>query len=517
MLRPLLISVLVVTASSCLFGAGSACDGGVCAGADGGLVVNAKSQAITRAVTSYFEGGSRTEATDFGAPGATVPQLFVRSGSTFTAVTTGAATARGTYLFTDVPDGERYVAWGKNWVVNPANPLVLDSAQQGRADVAFADARPVELIVNATGLSPWVEGSDFQLIAPGAGTVEINYGAGLVGVPDAGATPAVLRFDHRKAHAWDYGDADPAPLPDTSKGDVIWLAQMEYQPLTTASASLDAWRLVKGAPLSPLTLAAGSTSGAAGNFSGSGGGTFNLDWRRGDFWALAPQVNPSVRSNLSWDALNLDAWPYTTAEGESGGAPDLVLVDNFSSGDRDPVAATIPYRNPYPASWNLVGSVNQCFYLPAQDAGVLGGFSANGCIGHDGLYPAFGGGPLTPKLSPPTNLQFDGQNGYASQTLASRTPTITWAAPTVGSANHYQVTIRKVARAADGSALRPWVADFTTHDLKLVVPPGVLASGEHYYVWVAARQTALDATATPLRRALPEAHAQALSGLMLAP
>src|SRR5262249_1817641 len=122
-------------------------------------------------------------------------------------------------------------------------------------------------------------------------------------------------------------------------------------------------------------------------------------------------------------------------------------------------------------------------------------------------------GPVQPVLSPIQDLQVNGMSALSDLTGVTKTPTVSWTAPAVGTPAHYAVHIEKLTNN-NGATPTPIIANLYTKDTKLDIPSGVLADGNTYFIRVTAVETQIDVTAHPFRTSLESARADAFSNLI---
>jgi hypothetical protein len=99
------------------------------------------------------------------------------------------------------------------------------------------------------------------------------------------------------------------------------------------------------------------------------------------------------------------------------------------------------------------------------------------------------------------------QDAFVARTGIGTTPTVAWDAPTVGTPGQYVVVIRRVFDNG-GFAASQYVATIRTAAMSVVVPPGLLETGESYTFLIAASvETGVDLTAHPGQLGLPSGYA----------
>jgi hypothetical protein len=100
--------------------------------------------------------------------------------------------------------------------------------------------------------------------------------------------------------------------------------------------------------------------------------------------------------------------------------------------------------------------------------------------------------PATPGISPVASPLINGTSFFQSQTGVSPTPTLTWNAPSLGTANYYQVLVYEsvLTDTCPPNGCFYWLmppqatANFFTVDTQLIIPPGVLAAGGSYQFYI---------------------------------
>jgi hypothetical protein len=466
-------------------------------------------------VTRHSEAGQVTVPVDLavGPP----PLLSVRVGSTFSPVLTGAVRDAGVYVFTDVPPGERYLQVGSTWVVGPSPTIDFSYRVLGRSDVQFADAG-VRLNIDVSGLSPWAawnpQASQFDLVAPNADLWLFSFDQVLTGWPDAGQTSGRLAAAYTTTTYNYYG----TPLIDTTRGDVVYLAQMARDQVTIDALHdpMLVRSLESAAIVTPLVQANGQASTVSATLvQTSPTVSVNLDWRRSSFWALAPQVHPSAQA-FSFDQGYVDAIPYFGGAGQYGAAPDLVTLGPATYYASTDVAFSRPVHNPFPADWALFVLLETCFSATAQQMGDAGHrWTPSGCVSRMDPFAAVNGQPLSAQLGPPANLKVDGVDAYGPVALAGPGATLSWSAPKVGTPDTYTVSLYSLTKGTPPYVAQRVRATFRTEGTSLVLPPAVLVAGRFYGFSVTAVKGSNPST--PLETALPLWQATAISGVLEVP
>jgi hypothetical protein len=207
------------------------------------------------------------------------------------------------------------------------------------------------------------------------------------------------------------------------------------------------------------------------------------------------------------------------AKGWWGYSGELAM-GNISASAQD-VSFQVEYGNPYPSTWGVVANVYHRYPVPLRLPGTMSGTVSASLIEQAELG-RFLSGPVRARVSPPTLLQVDGLNALEDRDLASLTPIFTWAPPSLGTPDVYEVRIlRLFTRSSDSSetANEP-VANFYTKGRRLQVPPGILQSGQTYVVRIAAKVTpGVDLTQSPYKiiTLVDYSSAEAFTSLLRAP
>jgi hypothetical protein len=105
--------------------------------------------------------------------------------------------------------------------------------------------------------------------------------------------------------------------------------------------------------------------------------------------------------------------------------------------------------------------------------------------------------PFSPTLGPPRNIAVNGLSARFGLAGTGVTPTVSWQPPSIGTATHYTVDVRKLTRSvtSDGSIRTNTgggsrVAFLETAGTSIALPPGILTADANtfYYLIVSSRQ-----------------------------
>lgn len=507
---------LFLCLSSCLnfYDGYLACvDAGRCpAGPDGGAGTGggapSEEQIVLQSVTTDTEDGSTKTQTDFLQSAFT---LYVQNGTTFTQIA-GSPDGAGRYRFSGVPAGHRYLRNQNLWLVDPSSEVDFSYRTFGRPDVTSVSGA-VGLKVNVTGMDAWLEYTSLQLIVPNA-QVALPYLENALVTPQVvGQVPQLLNIDYAKASTEAWGT--PFPVPDTAKKDVAYLTQLDQTWVKgrTGEDVLVLW-LAKSATLSSLTLGSGQSTTVSGTFT-SPSATVRVDlrWLRESFGAMASKVTPKVVSDAFFDSCYVSVLPYGS-DLRLDRAADLLITGAFNfSKPSSNLSFVQVVNNPYPQAWPTAVFLRHCAYGPLQATGGTKKYQPSACAGREEYLSAVNGKDLGPLIEPPTDFKVDGQSAYDSTTVSSNTPVFSWTAPSAG-VDSYELEVYQVVD--DGTNLvSSSRAFFITHGTSVMVPPGVLETGQYYY-FVILGERGVDWLKTPWANALPYVYASGLSSVMKA-
>ncbi len=236
------------------------------------------------------------------------------------------------------------------------------------------------------------------------------------------------------------------------------------------------------------------------------------------------QALPAPASTGVADPFNF-GFSAPDKNGELSNVPgDVMLVDDCASGVptvTNTDLGDISYGNPYPAGWTLfsefVQKVNVPYQLPSTNA--YNALAAN--VVYSTTLPT-SANPIVPLVGPvvsPTIAAFGSSTSTSLQAGASgvgTSPVISWESPTIGTPTTYVITITQLIAFGGNTVPQAsstlWIGG-GVHSIQ--VPPGVMIAGKTYYIRIASRiVTNVDAESAPLRRSLPFAQAEVLSGLV---
>ncbi|MDC0714593.1 hypothetical protein POL68_39460 [Stigmatella sp. ncwal1] len=419
-------------------------------------------------------------------------------------------TGEGTFRFDDVPqDTPYYLKRGSGtYVVTGHRQLDLDEYVLGREGVVTVTAGlPVTMTVE--GLAPLDARPNFEMVAPNAGAAGLIV---LESEPPAGSTQLTGQPGHYRSS---FGRQE---VIDETRGDRLYVLQSQ----SNTSGDLNYRSITRALSLTQTTFQTnGQATPLAGTFQPVAMKEATVDWRRSSFEVHRAAVHPlavPLGTSSVRHTLILAPAPGGVAQGVVGYAGEL-LSGSILAASQD-VKATVVYGDPYPATWGVVANVVHRYQLPLRLRGTTGTVGAS--LVDQAELQAFLSRPVEARLSPPTRLQVDGRDAQQEHDLTSRTPLLTWEAPSVGTANVYDVRIFRLYKESGEPdfTYTETVATLLTAQRQVRIPPGVLQPEQAYVVRIGAMLTpGVDLTRSPyqLNTLVDYAVAETLTSVLHAP
>jgi len=348
------------------------------------------------------------------------------------------------------------------------NASTLDLAQNysGRYNVSYPNAT-TPLQINVTGLLPWDPTDDLCLTSTNNGLASDDVAAtATASTLDAGSTAGSITIDYRLLQQ---------PLVSAALGDTVVLTQNGV-----IGSPVPHVACVASATVTGLTQTSGVASSINAAFTTGTPTSRQLDVRLSQFEAYRADVHPqavAVRTQL----LVYGMPGLTNARSVVGGTAYLLYVP-VAAGSGD-LNGTFNFLNPFPASVPLAFDSDTLFGVNVQAAGAAS-TTFYGIIGTTTPLASLSGG-LTPRISPPRNVQVNGMGATVPLSGVGMTPTLTWAAPSLGTADRYIVAVARLVNQG-GQTRLSYSASLRLKGTRLVLPPGVLTAGGQHLIIVAA-------------------------------
>jgi hypothetical protein len=432
-----------------------------------------------------------------------VAALILQSGGGFTTVE-GTVKTDGSFTIPNVPAGTYYLRvdhkylWSEDWYpsfyVTEERSIDLSDIDQGRPDVAVATpGRPTNLVIDATGLSPYQSGDFLQIYSQGADIMESDVFWAATNL-NAGDTRLFgLTIDVSKLGF--------ANLIDGSKGDTAIFSHLTRR-VPEMDEPINYRAVADVLTPSPFTVRDGQTVNITGAFKDVPQRDLTVTWNLTEFAALAEEA--SAGSKVDDHRVYLFADPGGADRLLSGSFSADLLTGSVGGGDERDQSFHLSYGNTFPASWPVTASFSTSF-LPSWDNGEV-----VATVGVVMPLASATEGAIVPVISPPRALQINGQPAQGALAGIGETPTIAWEPPTRGTPRVYFVSVNQKKAGSDY-----WdeVINFYTEGRSVTVPPGYIQAGTSTYVSVRARTN--HDQRLPNRRSALNAFASTVSGPLM--
>jgi hypothetical protein len=383
----------------------------------------------------------------------------------------------------------------------------LSTLLHGRADaVAPTKATPVTLHV--TGLAPWTSrgGSPFldhffTTTAQASG----NHDVFQSNPPAAGATTADATID------WQNSVFEGLSfLPDAAKGDTTYFYHRAATTLANGGKAVVATRFAKSTTFTVLD--GGGTSVTVDLQAAPLTSSLPTAGKLSAFAALVPGMNPSASladPSVATAGASLFAIPGSLS------FPDLPGFNVFGRLAFYVYLGGLSTDTDYGAI-NYGGFLDPSFHVMrnfSYEAGVT--LSAdNGSVT---FFPAFTaqepadgvGSTLAPVLGPVQTPLINGVDAFTARTGVGLTPTLSWSAPSLGSAGWYAVTVQMLS-VPDGPTDVGQISVAVYDGTSFKIPAGMLKAGKTYAAFITAENGLSDQN-RPFRFGLPAYGADALT------
>jgi hypothetical protein len=447
--------------------------------------------AATAVDTYVTSSGTTTEAVDLGQYDVTVLVYDTEEGafSTHPPVVDGP----GAFHVEMLPPGDRYIRWNRlgtapSYFVSSSESVDFGTTRIGRPDKQSA-ADGSQLVFNVTGLAAWDANNVLQFHAPGAGVAIYD----VLQITSAGAPQpsdtALSGLTFR-----------PAFLVEGSKGDRAHLTELVTR---TLPGDIAYKKLDRVFALPSFSMTNAQVTNIAGAFETPAETALEIDWKGSLFESTILAGTPSATIY----AMDIGAFSQLQPEaGHFGGTVTLLSCTPPMSD----LVASFDFSNPFPSAWAAVVSGAAVFYRGylAPGATTPAGFPA--AVGS--FVTATDSVTLAPHVGPVENVTIEGLDARVDQTGVGTSPVVSFDPPSLGAPSSYEVTFLRLVNSA-GTTERVLAGRILTTKTSVVVPPGILSSGQTYFMTVAAVvRGELDMEQTPLRSAYPYAYADVLSG-----
>ncbi len=441
-------------------GTGGGMTGGGSGGSGGGAInPDDVEGTCTQSWSSDLDGGARP--CPFGA---SPPTAMVISEDGGVLTISSAVRGDGSFTLANVPMGPYFVKVGSTWLKTAERRISLSFESLGRVDGAMAGASTT-LTVNATGMTAWDRQNHFMsLYSSNAGISMEAFSLSTASMPSGGET------SYNFAIPWElYSTQLGTPMLDSTKGDSAIVTQM-------GADQTGEYRILGAATAASVAMVSGQANTTTAALTIPPSSNTPLDVNLASFSAAATDFTMGTEASL---AVEFNTGPKALHE---RGADGLAFVWGWypQAGVPSTLPNPVSYPNPFPSTWGTTVVVQ---YGNGVSRLATGAFEARRYFSGVSMTMPIQAlaSPVTSTLSPPKDVQLNGMPFSSAQMTVTRTPTLAWAAPSVGTPTRYLLRIeqlqvsqsRTTGRVAAVFYLLPTDTTFT-------VPPNVLLTGQSY-------------------------------------
>ena len=408
--------------------------------------------------------------------------------------------APGEFEVATLPAGVRYVRYSAlgdapSYYVTTADVIDLGRPHFGRTD-HVRPAAGTSLVLSATGLEKWQAGDILEFLSLGAGASAFFVAgvatAGKPAVNDTSLTGLTLPYDAMPG-TW---------LVEGDKGDRAYLTELAQRTLADNSTYHALSRLFS---IPSLTMTNGKTTTASGAFTIPPSATLDVDWKGSQFDAEGLDCYPG--GIIASRFVAASAQPFAADFGPYSPSLDLFVYAPNDGTDR---AGTFSFTNPFASMWPLYAiaqtEVDKNYALGSADPVTLS-------TTVEFRVTAGSAVKLTPSVGCVGSFTIGGKDALADVSGVGLTPTLTFDPPSTGTAAGYQIVVQRLVD--NGGTTEATVAgSIITTDTTVVLPPGILATGNSYVILARAQSSTIDMNRRPLAFSFPGGSAGLLSGII---
>lgn len=383
---------------------------------------------------------------------------------------TSAVRADSSFTLTNVPMGSYFLKVGTTWFKTSQRRVSLDYESLGRVDGAMAGTGTT-LTVATTGMQPWDDLTHFMsLYSSNSGVAMEAFSLYTTNAPLGGESAFDWRIPYDQ-----YSTQLLTPMIDSTKGDSVLITQME-------STSAGEYRMLGAGMGSGVAMVSGQANTTTVALMSPPASSTPLDIGVASFSQYAADFTTGTAPTLN---IEFTTGPKALHERGSDGLA-FVWGSYPQAGSTATPPNPLSYPNPFPSSWGTTvmvqygGTVSRLMTSATEPRRYFSGITTTMPI--QALAS-----PVAAAISPPKDPQLNGMPFAMTQTGVTRTPTLTWAAPTLGTVNRYLVRVeqlqlssgRTTSRVAGTFYLLPTDTSFT-------LPTNILLTGQSYVITLSA-------------------------------
>ncbi|QRK11911.1 fibronectin type III domain-containing protein [Archangium violaceum] len=476
--------------------------------------VEDKSVRIRSVWSFHTASGVEERPDDFSNP----VELFLLEDGAFKAFP-GALAGPGEYVFADVPDGTYYLKRGSSYTVTSARRLDWSPHRLGRVDAQELpeSSTPTQVRLDIDGLEPWADYGarpwpSMQLVS---GELDV---AGYINADEVmrpGMTSVrgeLVSYDNVYSRLYRF---------EQERGDRAWVTQFVSRKAGALAdgSDLNYSAVARSLHLEPFSYDGTQPLPVSGTFQELPSKQLTLNWALSSFASHATDTHPAATFDRAIFTLSPLAHGAEDARfmGYSG---DLLSFDLPRGYDED-ISATFSYGNPFPSTWGEFAWLSVPFRVQYSVPGATRPLVIDAWMEAYEPMSVLAAGPVQPRTFPPRGLKLDGEDAYATRSLAVGSHVISWQPPASGQVSVYALRLRRYEVAAEGGLARNVESVYFTlagGATSVLLPPDVLKPASHYILQLTAMSApGYSPENTSAGSVLPYAHASALSGILSTP
>jgi hypothetical protein len=421
-------------------------------------------------ITSFYSAtGMLASAPTNLAP--TVVNAFVPTGQGPFSILPGQGAANGTFSIPNVEIGNYWFHLGTSWLWTNESIIDAGSSSEGRSNAVHDNATVSFSVSNMTA---WNSGDSLEYWTPNVYEVDSDITPSQNSQYTAPAPGATSYVD---SATWLQG------LVDTSQGDQFFLIHLGA--INLGGYTFDALEETFS-PSGTIMQTPNSTTSFTGNFTQvAQNQTIHLAASASQFAQFAAASGPGATPGVATFGIYITTPSQELLFGNDDPAllglrPTAGITTDFDLGD-------VPYGDPFPANYVRYYAYQQNSLVPFLSPGASTPSFISVATLMATLNPPSSAAPISPVVGPVSSITINGNPFTQAMSAVGTTPTISWQAPTVGSATDYRVVIYRLGVNGIGSSIRTGVASLSTTATSMQIPPGILTAGSSYLLAVSAR------------------------------